>query len=342
MANIRDYLSWRGDITFAERPFNDVDNLVLSALAYLDFSGIIPGEESGDGTALGEACTRLLEQARGDITPYVRSLARIDTSFVELLAASARFRDAQLQAYVDVIDEERALQFSAMQVDLPASDTYVAFRGTDNTLVGWREDFMLSFTITQAQREAASYLHRAIERAIANGRSVRTGGHSKGGMLAEYAARCLPDELCRHVLSVYSNDGPGMAPEVMPTEQRKHLGTLLRRIVPSYSVVGMLFTRTDKPRTIVASSARGIGQHDLITWKVARDRFEEVEKIQPDCLALDQAIAKWMGTLSLEERKLRTTELFDMLEASGATRLDDIASSLAHDAVRKVFRGRRG
>lgn len=336
MANINDYLRWRGDLSFAERPFNDVDNIILATLSYLDFSGIVPDERSESGVPLALACQLLLAISGGKLGPYVRSLAKIDNDFLELLADSQRFGQATLRGYVDLIDESRALQFCALQVDLPDGSCYVSFRGTDNTLVGWREDFMLSFTVTDAQREAASYLERAVLRASEQGRGVRVGGHSKGGNLAEYASVCLPDELCQQLVCVYSNDGPGMAPEIVSPDGRQVLGERLRRIVPSYSVVGMLFAREDDPRMVVASTGMGIGQHDPTTWQVTRSGIEEAPGLQADCVVLNQAIASWSAEIALDERNAVVNEVFDALGAGGATRFDEIAQSA--EGLQQVLR----
>lgn len=327
MPNINDYLRWRSDITLEERHFNDVDNVILSTLSYLDFTGIVAGERVGTGIRLSLACQRLLDRAGGDITPYVRSLAKVDSTFVQLMADSRRFGDATLRAYVDEVDEGRSLQFSAMQIDLTSGETYVAFRGTDSTLVGWREDFMLSFQVTEAQREAAAYLERALLRAKEQGRHVRVGGHSKGGNLAEYAAMCCPADLSDLILRVYSNDGPGMAPEVMPHDGREVLGDRLRSIVPTYSVVGMLFSREDDARLIVPSTGTGIGQHDPTTWQVLRSGVEEALELQHDCVVLNDTIATWGRELPLDERERVVSEVFDALEAGGATRFDEIAAT---------------
>lgn len=336
MSNINDYLQWRGDISLDERPFNDVDNVILASFSYLDFTGIVPGERSGAGIGLALACQRLLDCAGGDVTPYVRSLAKIDTAFVELMAASRRFGGATLRSYVDIVDEGRSLQFSAVQIDLTSGETYVSFRGTDSTLVGWREDFMLSFEVTEAQREAAAYLERAIVRAEKQGRMVRVGGHSKGGNLAEYAAvRCQP-ELRERIVCVYSNDGPGMAPEVMHRDSRAVLGSRLRRIVPTYSVVGMLFAREDDPRTIVPSTGTGIGQHDPTTWQVLRTGVKEALQLQPECVPVNEAVARWAEGIPLDERERVTDEVFDALGAGGATRFEEIAAST--DGLQQVLR----
>ena len=243
------------------------------------------------------------------------------------MADSRRFGSATLRSYVDVIDEARSLQFSAFQVDLPSGETYVAFRGTDSTLVGWREDFMLSFEVTEAQREAAAYLERALVRAAEQGRMVRVGGHSKGGNLAEYAAVCCPSELRERIVRVYSNDGPGMAPEVMRRDGREVLGDRLRRIVPTYSVVGMLFARADDPRIIVPSTGVGIGQHDPTTWQVLRTGVEEALQLLPECVPVNEAVARWAEGIPLGERERVTNEVFDALEAGGATRFDEIGAS---------------
>ena len=337
MADISDYLRWRGDLSFEERPFNDVDNIILSVLSYLDFTDIVPSEEAGESIELSKACLKLIDVCQGDISQRVRSFAKIDTRFVELLMGSRRFSSARLSAYVDEVDESRSLQFAAMQIDLPVMETYVAFRGTDDTLVGWREDFMLSFEVTEAQRLALQYLERAIERCSQQGRRVRVGGHSKGGNLAEYAAVCCREDLRDHILMVYSNDGPSMDPEVMVQSAQSVLGSRMRRIVPSYSVIGMLFARQHDARIIAASTGSGlIGQHDPTSWKVTWSGIDEVLDLLPDCKVLNEAIAKWTKSVPLGERERVTNEVFDALAAGGATRLDEITASA--ESLQKVLR----
>ncbi|MDO4797641.1 MAG: DUF2974 domain-containing protein [Coriobacteriales bacterium] len=336
MANIHDYLRWRGDLTFEERPFNDVDNLILSAFVYLDFTGIIPTQSQGGSITLREACHALLAKTGGDVTPWVRSLAKIDTPFVELVGDSRRFGDAQVGAYADVVDKRRDLQFAAMWVDLPHAGTYVAFRGTDTSLVGWRENFMISFRVTAAQQEAVKYLAHNIERTGESGEPIRVGGHSKGGNLAEYAAACCPKHLRGRIAQVYSNDGPGMAPEVMLHSPRMILGDRLRLIVPTFSVVGMLFARKNERRTYVASTAMGIEQHDITTWQVLPNGVEEEPELNPDCLGLNEAIASWASKIPLDERERVTHELFDALQAGGATTIEQIVES--PEKVQQVLR----
>lgn len=332
MADVRDYLELRGDITLAERPFNDVDNLVLATLSYLDFTGIVGGHGE-PGARLTDACGELLARSGGDVAARVRSLATIDERFVVAAGGSARLGDALLRDYVDVRDDERVMQFSAVTADLDNGETYVAFRGTDTTLVGWRENFVLSFAVTQAQRAAADYLARELERAAARGRRVRVGGHSKGGNLAAYAAASAPVLLAAAIERVYSNDGPGMDRSVMPVSCHDVMGERYTRVIPAYSVVGRFFS-DDAPATIVRSSAERSLQHDPLSWQVGPAGFVEADGPDPECLVVARSFSAWLARLDPEDRRLLTDELFDGLSAGGATTFEDLFATPT--AVQKV------
>lgn len=326
MTNINDYLRWRGDIRFFERPFNDVDNLILSTFAYLDLEGIVPGEDKDESIPLAEACHKLYGPMLKDAQRYVCSLARIDATFVDLLGASPRFSEARVSRYVAKFDKDRFMQFAAVCVEMPGAGVYVAFRGTDDSLVGWREDFMLSYEVIASQKEATSYLERAVEHFAPESRSVMVGGHSKGGNLAEYAALTCSESTRAHVRDVYSNDGPGLNSLVVPGATRE-TDYLVHRIVPRYSVIGMLFARNDVSRLVAKSNVQGIVEHDLTTWQVTPHGVQVSEKgLDPDCVTVSKLIADWMDNLSSEERKHAVCEVFDALSAGGASRLCDIAS----------------
>lgn len=326
MANIVDYLAWRGDLSLRERPFNDVDNLILSTFAYLDLTGIVDGPGGGSLT-LSDACERALELAGGDISKLVRSLAKLDPTLLHKLALSRRFGSMRLHDYVDAFDAERALQFAAVQVDVDDDHTYVAFRGTDSTLVGWREDFMLTFTTTEAQRRAAAYLEGAAGRARERGRKLYVGGHSKGGNLALYGALACPIQHLPMISRVWSNDGPGIAPEVMDTSPARLLGERYVRLVPSYDLVGILLEREDDPRTVVASSSTGMRAHDPFTWQVTPFGMLEVPEREAESLAVQSAINAWLAGVPLDQRATVVDQLFDALGAGGARTLDEVIST---------------
>ena len=280
MADVRDYLEMRGDVLLGERPFNDVDNVILASLSYLDLRGI--ADASGLARlSVRRACEAFLSRAAGeDIAPWVRSLASIDDRFVRALGESARFGCAMVRDYVDVTDDERTLQFAALTVDLPDGCSYVSFRGTDNSLVGWKEDFMLSFRVTGAQRSAAAYLEREAARAS----------------------------------------------EV--------LGSVFTHVIPAYDIVGMLFDDGTE-KLIVRSSADGALQHDPMTWQVGPGGLVEAESLEPDCVRMNAALAGWLDGMDPDERERFTDELFDVLQAGGASRLDEILASA--QSIQKVL-----
>ena len=257
----------------------------------------------------------------------MRSLAKVDAAFLRALISADRFAKARLSHYVDVVDETRSLQFAALLVMLPGDDAYVAFRGTDDTLVGWRENLMLSYEVTEAQKEATAYLEHVVARIDASARKVMVGGHSKGGNLAEYASRRCTPEISERLARVYSNDGPGIDPVVVPKYELAKLGDRFRRIVPSYSVVGMLYAK-EEPNLIVASDERGVAQHDLMSWRVQRDAMERsLDGLDEDCVSLNRVLQDWIASLSFRERRRCVDEIFEALAAGGAEHLDEIASS---------------
>ena len=336
MATVVDYLSWRGDLSFVERPFNEVDALILATLSYLDFTGIAP---SGDNAiTLRDACEALLDQAAGDLAPYVRSLASIDESFLRALAASRRFGRLAMHDYVDVVDDACSLQFAALTVDLGAcapADAFVSFRGTDLTLTGWREDLMLSFEVTEAQERARAYLERILDQ----GHTVLVGGHSKGGNLAAFAVAAADERLLDGVVRAWSFDGPGMDPAVMARGPLDAIGSRFRRVQPAYSVVGQLFDRADTPRRHVVSSADAMMQHDPMTWQVDRDALVFADGLDPAARRLDDALAAWLSDLDLDQRATFTAELFDILGAGGATSLSDLTTPASLQRVAAAAAG---
>ena len=326
MANIVDYLAWRGDLSFAERPFNDVDNIILSTLSYLDFSGIVPGPGEG-GVTLASACSKVLEETGGDVNLRVRSLARLDPKLLLQLASSRRFGHILLHDSVDKFDAKLSLQFAAIQMDITPDHTYVAFRGSDSTLVSWREDFMLSFTVTRAQQEAVAYLKAALTQARDLGRKVYVGGHSKGGNLAIYAALCCPADLQDLIACIWNNDGPGISHKVIPVIPRKLFGERYRRIVPAYDMVGIIFEHDSDPRTVVASSASGAWQHDPFSWQVLPRGVEELDDLSPESKAMRSALKAWLANVPLKQRAVLVDQFFNALEAGGAHTLSEVAGS---------------
>ncbi len=323
MANIISYLKWRGDLSFAERPFCEVDNLVLAALAYVDWKGIVPGEPDGtmsvsladaamQAQALGKGSTGLMQQPK---------------EFLAAAAESVRYRDVRLSQHVDILDEATETEFCALHMALSDGSVYVAFRGTGDDLLGWREDFSMTFQLMPAQTAAAAYLERTLKapcEAEAQG-MYRVGGHSKGGNLAIYAAMmCSPEKQAR-IREIYSNDGPGFCEELIDMGRYEAIRDRIVRIVPAFSIIGAFFAN-DPPTKIVESSAAGLAQHDNFSWQVEGDRFVEADGVPDKCRFYNDMIRQWIESASMEQRSAFVRDLFAALEKSGKKRASELGS----------------
>lgn len=319
MANIISYLNWRGDLSFSERAFCEVDNLVLAALAYIDFKGIVPGDSDVDAwMTLAEAAAQVQAQGKGSI-----SLVQQPKEFLTAAAASKRYRNVRLSRHVDVLDEETETEFCALHMELGDGSVYVAFRGTGDMLLGWREDFSMAFQLMPAQRAAAAYLERTID---GDGDVVyRVGGHSKGGNLAVYAAMmCSPEKQAR-IIQIYSNDGPGFCEELIDMERYAPIRERIVRIVPEFSVIGMLF-ENDPPTKRVASTAEGLAQHDNFSWQVEGDHFVEAETEPEKCRFYNEMIREWIASADMEQRRAFVRDLFGAMEKLGKKKATELGS----------------
>lgn len=318
MGNILTYLKWRGDLTFAECPFCEVDNLVLAELSYLDLFGIVPAVEQGGGISVTEAAEEFYRAESKN-----KCVGGPDDEFFSVLSNSKRFKNAVLSKFTEVFDEDSQTDFAAMHINLDDETVYVAFRGTSAALVGWREDFSMSFQLMPSQKLAAEYL-----KATADDENLRyrVGGHSKGGNLAVYAVMMYPEDKCERIIEVYSNDGPGFCKELFDMNAYTRIRSKIIRIVPEFSVIGSLF-ELDPPTMIVASNADGFPQHEGMSWQVEGDKFLTCEKRSEKCEFCNSIIDKWLESVDFEHRKTFTKDLFDSLEAGGAKNLHDLAQS---------------
>ena len=316
MADMFDYLNWRGDILFSQVGLTDADALVLSTLAYVFYDDVVPTEPHSFLT-LREAAANLLRKP--DLED--RSRVSADISLLQAAALTERFGRVGLTFYRNIFIPEEDTQFAAMTFLLEDGSAFLAFRGTDNSLVGWKEDFNMSFrTSIPAQHLAREY---AEEFALASHYPLYLGGHSKGGNLAVYAAAKGHAVLGGRIRKVYNLDGPGFHEAMM--EDPGYLATVpqIRTIVPQASVFGLLMEHRE-PLAIIRSSQIGIMQHDPYSWEILGKGFLEVEEFTPDSQFLDKTIRAWLADMTREERSEFFDTLFDLLMQEGATRVRDI------------------
>lgn len=323
MANFIDYLEWRGDLTLAQDPFNEVDNLILAELSFVDFSGIVPGPGEGGSVSLAEAAeaffARFPEGEKIDMGVIVPAAI---PEMLRKMAATSRFRDMGLNCFVDQLDVSKGEQFAALTVETGDGMLYCSFRGTDDTLAGWREDFELACVPeVPAQKKAVQYV-KNVARQYPRKR-LRLGGHSKGGNLAVYAGVFCPRTVQRRIQAVWSNDGPGFHNDLLDLPEHQRLEERIYSIVPKSSVVGMLLEHEEN-YTVVDSDQLGFLQHDGFSWQVLGNRFVTLRQVSRQAHLSDLELRKWVHGLSVEQRTKFVDALFNVLTASGAETLTDL------------------
>lgn len=335
MANIFDYLDWRGDLTFGQSPMNEVDAYILCKLGCPDFTGIVPA----DGTVtVSEAAARYFE-AHGDgtvnlgllISPYVVPMVR-------RLPETARFGPLHVGDFVNSVNPDLDEQFSALTVALPDGTRVVTFRGTDDTIVAWKEDFLISVEdIIPAQKHAESYLMR--EAALGPGPLI-VAGHSKGGNLAVYAAlRSAPDVQDR-IQAVYNFDGPGFRQDLSGTPEYARIRPKLHTVVPQHAMVSKLLYH-ENACTIVKSDQSGMAAHDGFRWEVRGTQFVRCPDYALASKAFEAAISDLAGRMDLAERMAFIDELFSVLTSTGAVTLSDLTAHRLRQAAEIAQRMRK-
>lgn len=321
MANLLDYIAWRGDLTFWQDPFNEVDSLIFAVLSYvdleltnlkIDFAHRVTIKQAGEAFATLHADEKL---SAGRIIP--------DDIFVlfDEMSRVKRYRDLYLSCYVNQIDEKEEYQFSALTIELPVDEIYIAFRGTDDTIVGWKEDFNMSFKApVPSQLEAVTYVAKVA--ALKQGK-IRLGGHSKGGNLAAYATAFVEPSVQMRMLSTHSFDGPGFSNEIFESKRYRLVARVIQTIVPQSSIIGMLLEHEDTYR-IVASKQAGIMQHDPFSWEILGKNFVYVDDISASAYRFDKTLRNFILSMNFEEKEKFVETFFMLLNETGAKTLSDI------------------
>ncbi len=328
---VMDYLRWRGDLTFAQDGFNEVDDLVLCIISYLNFRRFddLKTTDPARAVALPDVAARLTEEDEQ------LGLSELDyIPLMRLAAETERFRDVRMFGFTHEWDEAKEMQFDAVSYLLPDDTLLVSFMGTDTSLVGWKEDFNMSFlSAVPAQERATAY---TVEMAAAcPDRKLRIAGHSKGGNLAAWAAIHIPAQLQeQRLLDAYNNDGPGFSHDMVDSDAYRRVADKLHTYIPESSIVGVLLEHAED-YAVIDSSNRSVMQHEPMSWSVLGPRFVHLGQRSQMGKLSDDVLRQWIGSMTPQEREQFSDALFDVLSLSGKARtLDDLrAGGLAGGAA---------
>ena len=349
MGTVYDYLTWRGDLTFRAAPFCEVDSLILSMFSYLDMQDIIPAPgEEGDITVWAASKAFMERYPDPKKTKMGVLIPKDIAKMLRAMRSTKRFGTLKMSDFVNLIDPETELQFSAVTFQMSDGTAVVTYRGTDDTLVGWKEDINMCFLpVVPAQQKAVEYLTSIAEKY--KGKLIVTG-HSKGGNLAVYAAVHADAAIRERIVSVYSNDGPGFGKNILDDPDYVEMRPRIINLVPQSSVVGMLLEHDENFTVVKSRQKSGLLQHNGLSWEVLGNSFVHLKDVTPDSRKLDRTVNQWIRDMTPEQREEFAEAVYQLFSVDGAQTLTDLVAARkkwfshtktldpkVHETIQKMF-----
>lgn len=338
MHSIFDYLYWRGDLGFDESPLNEVDSLILARFSYMPMEMIglqaLPNEKV---IPLKEVASLIVSNIREVAEEKRVFLNKQDINLLEALSNSERFSSLGVFAFRYELEDETQTQFCAVSLKLDCQkgpSTFVAFRGTDNTLVGWKEDCNMGFICpVPAQVLASRYLNEVASiQGVSCEPDIIVSGHSKGGNLAVYAASFCSSKVQKRIAHVYNFDGPGFDAKVLSKPEYKRICERTTTFVPQSSVVGMLLGH-EEPYIVIHSEQSGLMQHDLYSWCIDRTGFECLEKVTDGSRFVDATLKSWIAGMDYSQKEGLVDAAYEVLSKTNARTLRELGSNWLQNSV---------
>ncbi len=305
--------------TFAEHPFNEIDSLIFAQLSYVNLDRVAPFlSEDKPWVPL----SAMYKAEEFDALVKLTFNPDWNTPLIAALCASPRYRDVLMNYFVDKYDRETEEQFSAIAFQLPTGEVLVTYRGTDATMIGWKEDLNMMFqSPVPSQLSASAYLE---EIATKTEGSLYIAGHSKGGNLAVYSAMHADNDILDRIISVYDLDGPGFPGDSIQMKNYKLVEAKIVKIIPEGSMVGIIFDSIGDVK-IVKSTMHSIMQHFPFTWKISGEKFAYTDKLSLNARNLDKTLNTWVNELDFEQRKMLVETIHSIVEATKAEHMQDFA-----------------
>lgn len=315
-----DYILKYGNYTFDEEPFNEVDNLIFSVLAYVDYNDIVSSNNKNKKTLeiVGKEFFSKHKELKRYLKKQILSIKN-GIKILEKVRNTKRFKDVLLYNY-DYVGS-KSQQFSAITFEINPKLIFVAFEGTDQLISGWEEDFRMVYEFpVEAQSTAISYLNRFTFK----NKKIIVGGHSKGGNLALVSSMYTNFLVKRKIIKIYSNDGQGLRLKQKKSPQYASIKERYTHIIPNYSVVGMLL-RHDRDYTVIKSTKFGLESHDALTWVTENKHFKKT-KLSHFSESFEESIEEWLDKYNDEERKEFVIKVFDIFRKHKINSLIDIVT----------------
>lgn len=323
MANVNDYLLWRGDIPIDDKfKFNEIDAMILARFSYLRFDMIKMKPV--------ETIKSISEKMKDIVNDDFRYNG--DKEMITYLGESERFKDMLVTDFVEVDDKDTEKQFSAVTVHINDNELYVSFIGTDASLIGWKEDFNMSFLENvPCQIAGKEYLSMIAEKY--NKAKIRIGGHSKGGNVAIFAAISANEGLQNRIIKVYNYDGPGFNKSIIEKYGNKEILDKLETYLPQDSVIGRILDHKEKT-TVVLSLEKGLYQHDIFSWQVLQTDLVRLERNTQISEDIKETLDSWLTSTTNIQRKIFIDSVFELFYSTDANSFGDMTTTLMSNIIK--------
>lgn len=312
-----DYVRYQ-DRTFDERPFGAADSMVLADLVYIRFEEVVRRPSL---LSIPMSISSLTIAERLDLMLEGVNHADRRRELIHACAASRRFGDMRVNFAESRFSVERENQFAAVTFYPGDGSIFVAFRGTDNTITGWRENFNMAYNKSvPAQRDSVEYLDRV---ATITYQPIRVGGHSKGGNLAVYASTFCRKKVQDRIVDIFSLDGPGFKRDITQDGEFLRIKDRYRKLMPTGTLVGTLLSE-GSDYLVVESDGEGFAQHELSNWRFDGEELVYAEKLSDEALRFDRMLDSWVGMLSDEQLEGTVETIFGLIREMEAGSFDDV------------------
>jgi hypothetical protein len=329
MGIIFDYLDQVAYDSIYDTPFNELDMLMLTEITYLPFDQIVSEQMSPDCTC------RLFEAAEKVPQDLSMLVTKNRLKLLEKVASSTRFKNIKLIGYVNDIDPDVQKQFAAMIFKIKPDSYVLTFRGTDDSIIGWKEDFHMTYMDqVPAQKTAVNYLRKAMD--ALPGQFILTG-HSKGGNLASYAASQIEPEYQERIQSIYSYDAPGLNHSVITSQGYQTISDKIKRYIPQGSIVGMMLETPKQAQIVKSTAIGGLAQHDTFSWQISDQTFVLLDNLNPDSLQVDKTLKNWVDSVSDDELKDFFDLFFGLILDAGISSINDLTKLENFNKILAVF-----
>ena len=322
MGNLIAYVQQYEAQTFQEKSVTDIDILVLTEIAYLPFDEIVSSSfEEKAAISLNQLGKEfeIIKEKEHENNPFMITKERIQ--LLDVVSKSQRYKDIKVFGFMNDIDDELTKQFAAVCYQWEEESRWIIFRGTDESLTGWKEDFMMTYSdLIPAQTDAIEYLRKQAELFAG---SLNISGHSKGGNLSLYASAMQEEDIQHRIKQIYCWDAPGVHRSILNTEGYQRVVSKAKRYIPQDSIVGLML-ESQVPYHIIESQGSGISQHSALMWNIEDDHFVELTELTKKSQLTDQTFKQWTEVVSDEDLKLFFDTFFELFFEMGVETVNDV------------------